>query len=134
MNVVAFVGASGSGKTTAIATLIRHFVDEGKTVGAIKHTHHDLNEENRGDTAEFRRAGAKPVIFAQDNEAVVFSDAAPRRLRFDDPQHLLREFATDIVIIEGFKSVDAWPRVELSSERYRTTEELLAILDRIWRP
>lgn len=134
MNVVGFVGASNSGKTTAIAALIRHFVDHGKSVGAIKHTHHPLNDENRGDTATFRVAGANPVILASEHDAVMFANAQPRHIHFDDPQDLLREFATDIVLIEGFKSVLAWPRIELSSDRRRTTAELIAILDRIWRP
>lgn len=135
MNVVAFAGLSGSGKTTAIAALVEHFVARGKRVGVIKHTHHPINERHRGDTAEFRRAGAEPVILAGDGEAVLFANAGTRRLHYDEPQQLLVQFESeDIVFIEGFKSVRAWPRIELTSEQRRTTQELLAILDRIWRP
>ncbi len=133
MKVVAFAGDSGSGKTTAIAALIRHFVSAGQSVGAIKHTHHPINEEDRGDTATFRRAGAEPVILASAGEAVLFSGEARQRITFNDPRGLLRHFDTDIVLIEGFKTLDAWPRVELDSQHRRTTQELLAILDRIWR-
>src|SRR5215212_9393425 len=64
MHVAAFIGASRSGKTTLIAELIGRYVAAGLRVGAIKHTHHALNEENRGDTALFRAAGAEPVILA----------------------------------------------------------------------
>ena len=134
MKIVAFTGESGTGKTTAIRQLIEHFVRAGKRVGAIKHTHHELNEENRGDTASFRFAGANPVILAGDREAVVFSDKAPRRIRYDDARDLLDEFATDIVLIEGFKSLTIWPRIELSKVKHQSTQELLAIVDRIWRP
>ena len=134
MNVVAFVGESGSGKTTAIADLIRHFVDEGQSVGVIKHTHHTINDDNRGDTAEFRRCGADPVILAGDHEAVVFERGRTRRIRYERAEDLLTHLNTEIVFVEGFKSVDVWPRIELNSLERRSTAELLSILDRIWRP
>ena len=133
MKVAAFIGHSRSGKTTAIVSLIRHFVVEGKRVGAIKHTHHALNEEDRGNTAAFRRAGAEPVILANDNDAVVFTGATTRRIHFDSPSELLDHLGTEIVFVEGFKSIAAWPRVELSNERFLSLTDLLAILDRIWR-
>ena len=134
MNVVAFVGESGSGKTTAIAALIRHFTGSGHRVGAIKHTHHPINDEDRGDTAEFRRCGADPVILAGDGEAVLFTGSSRRRAKFTNARELLTQFDTDIVFIEGFKSVDAWPRVELNRNERRSQADLIAILDRIWRP
>ncbi len=133
MKVVAFIGRSGSGKTPAITSLIRHFVAEGKRVGAIKHTHHPLNEEDRGNTAAFRRAGAEPVILANDNEAVVFSGSTTRRIRFDDPDELLDVLGAEIVFVEGFRTIGSWPRIELSPERHFSVTELLAIVDRIWR-
>lgn len=134
MRVAAFTGHSGSGKTTAIATLIAHFVAAGKSVGAIKHTHHPVNDEDRGNTATFRRAGAEPVILAGDGEAVLFAGQSRTRLTFRDPRELLAHLsANDIVLVEGFKTLDVWPRVELESNRHHTTDELLAILDRIWR-
>ncbi len=134
MKVAAFIGRSGAGKTTALVTLIQHFVWRGQTVGAIKHTHHALNEEDRGDTARLRRAGADPVLFAGNSgEAVVFSSAGTHRLRFDEPGDLLQQFETDIVFVEGFKAYEGWPRIELREEERRTPAELLAILDRIWR-
>lgn len=134
MRVAAFAGDSGSGKTTAIVALIARSVAEGQSAGAIKHTHHAINEEDRGDTAKFRAAGARPVILAGTGEAVIFDGTARRRITFDDPRELLDHFKTDVVFIEGFKSVDTWPRVELSSERRLSIGELSAILDRIWRP
>lgn len=112
MFVAAIIGPSGSGKTTLIQELIRTFVAEGRTVGAIKHTHHRLNEERRGDTQRFADAGADPVVFAGDGEAVVFERDGTRRIRFDSPRDLLAQFATDIVIVEGFKQYDGWPRID----------------------
>lgn len=124
MRVAALVGTSGSGKTTLIVALIRHFVTHGERVAAIKHTHHALNYERRGDTAEFEAAGAKPIILAGDREAIMFPD---RRIRFDSPEELLAFCDADIVLIEGFKNFDGWPRISPLD-----VEDALAILDRIW--
>ena len=104
-------GPSGSGKTTRLVELIRSAAAEGRSVGAIKHTHHPLNEENRGDTARFLAAGARPVILAGDGEAVIFDGATARRLVYAEAADLLAHFATDVVVIEGFKSFDRiWRR------------------------
>lgn len=131
-HVAAFTGFSGSGKTTLIVALIRKFVDRGATVGAIKHTHHPLNEENRGDTAKFRAAGAAPVILANEPGAVVFSESGTSRVSYAAPTDLLMHCPTDIVLVEGFKSFKEWPVIHVDRERRPTVEEALAILDRIW--
>jgi molybdopterin-guanine dinucleotide biosynthesis protein MobB len=133
MLVAAFVGPSSSGKTTLIRELIAFFVAEGRTVGAIKHTHHALNDERRGDTATFADAGAEPVIFAGDGEAVLFRGHRVERFPFRSPHDLLARFETDIVFIEGFKSGGNWPRIELDHNKHIGTQEALAILDTIWR-
>lgn len=132
--VAAFIGHSGAGKTTLIAALIRHFVEQGETVAAIKHTHHPLNEENRGDTAKFRAAGAEPVIMAGDREGVVFHSGGTRRIAFEHPPELLDELPATVVLVEGFKSFSGWPTVSVDDQHRLTLEEALAILDRIWAP
>ena|ERR1044071_796056 len=132
MNVAAITGFSGAGKTTLIVALIRRFVAEGKRVGAIKHTHHVLNEEHRGDTGKFLDAGAEPVVFAGKGEAVVFRHNGAARVQFTDERELLQLFDGDVVLVEGFKSSEAWPKVELGEQRMDVTEAA-AILDRIWR-
>ena len=134
MKVAAITGFSGAGKTTLIVALIRRFLAAGARVGAIKHTHHVLNEEHRGDTGAFLDAGAEPVVFAGRGEAVVFRHSGIMRVRFDDERELLQQFGDDdVVLVEGFKSSEAWPRVELSRERRMSEDEAAAILDRIWR-
>lgn len=106
MRVEAFAGFSGSGKTTAICDRIRTAVANGERSGAIKHTHHALNDEDRGDTARFREAGADPVILAGDQEAVVFRGSRVDHIMFHDPRDLLAQFDVDVVFVEGFKSYD----------------------------
>ena len=134
MKIAAITGFSGAGKTTLIVALIRRFVAAGERVGTIKHTHHVLNEEHRGDTGKFLDAGAEPVVFAGKGEAVVFRHNGTARVPYGDERELLQFFGDgDIVLVEGFKSSDAWPKVELSSERRLDAEEAAAILDRIWR-
>jgi molybdopterin-guanine dinucleotide biosynthesis protein B len=149
----AIVGLSGSGKTTLIESLIRVYVSRGLRVAAIKHTHHPVNDRdydpNKGDTARFLRAGARPVILAGDGEAVVFPEG--ERVRYDSPRDLIKESgwrvaggwgeaheppATShqplIVLIEGFKHFEGWPRIELVRGEWQSADEVAATLDRIW--
>jgi molybdopterin-guanine dinucleotide biosynthesis protein MobB len=133
VKVAAITGYSGAGKTTLISALIRRYIGQGLRVGAIKHTHHPLNEENRGDTARFRAAGAEPVILAGAGEAVIFLAVGTMRVTFETPRDLLLHFDTDVVLVEGFKELGEWPQVQISSDARPTVEELAANLDRIWR-
>ena len=129
MKILAFSGPSGSGKTTAIETLIRHLVAEGRSVGAIKHTHHPVNTDRRGDTLRFQKAGADPVILAGDGRAAVFvSGAADATLiDFDSPDDLAARFRTDVLLIEGFKDVDAWPVVPLEVGHWLAAADLVRL-------
>jgi molybdopterin-guanine dinucleotide biosynthesis protein B len=103
VEVVHIAGASGTGKTTRLVELIRSAVAEGRSVGAIKHTHHPLNDENRGDTARFLAAGAKPVILAGNGEAVMFDGTSTRRVAYSEQADLLALLTNDLVVVEGFK-------------------------------
>jgi molybdopterin-guanine dinucleotide biosynthesis protein B len=135
MNVAALIGSSGAGKSTLITSLITRYVREGKRVGAIKRTHHPLNEENRGDTTKFRAAGADPVILAGMHEAVLFRNEGTTRVRYERPRDLLAQFGGhDIVLVEGFKETDDWPVVTIAADARPTVDELAANLDRIWNP
>jgi molybdopterin-guanine dinucleotide biosynthesis protein B len=133
MRVAAITGYSGAGKTTLLTQLIARYVGEGLRVGAIKHTHHHLNEENRGDTARMRAAGADPVILAGPGEAVIFQESGTTRVRYERPHDLLAHFAHDVVLVEGFKELGEWPKVSIQAEARPSVGELADQLDRIWR-
>jgi molybdopterin-guanine dinucleotide biosynthesis protein B len=133
MRIAAFVGTSGAGKTALLVALIRHFVTAGESVGAIKHTHHPLNDERRGDTAKFADAGADPVILAGDGQAILFSADSARHISYRIPSDLLDYFTTDIVLIEGFKTFGGWPKIEVDGSRPPSPSEAVAILEQIWR-
>lgn len=135
VNVAAITGHSGAGKTTLITALIRRYVAAGIRVGAIKHTHHPLNEEHRGDTGRFHDAGAHPVILAGDGEAIVFREIGTSRVRFQEPDDLLAHCdECEIVLVEGFKELGSWPRIRIDAQGRPTIDELAANLDRIWLP
>lgn len=133
VKVAAITGFSGAGKTTLITQLIARYVAEGLRVGAIKHTHHHLNEENRGDTARMRAAGAEPVILAGPGQAVIFRAGGTTRVRYERPRDLLQHFDHDVVLVEGFKELGDWPKVSISDDARPSVDELAANLDRIWR-
>jgi molybdopterin-guanine dinucleotide biosynthesis protein B len=134
MNVAALTGSSGAGKTTLLVQLIERFVAEGKTVGAIKHTHHPLNDENRGDTALFLAAGAEPVILARSTEGVIFRRDGISRVAYHTPDELLTHLDNDVVLVEGYRKYGPWPQIEITAKARPTVEELATELDRIWRP
>ncbi|HEY0143159.1 MAG TPA: molybdopterin-guanine dinucleotide biosynthesis protein B [Thermoanaerobaculia bacterium] len=118
MRVVAITGFSGSGKTTLILRVIERSVAAGQRVGCIKHTHHPLNEEDRGDTGRMRKAGAERVILANSGQAVIFEAAGTRRVTYGEPRELLAHFAaTDLVLIEGWKGYDGWPNYSVDEAR-----------------
>jgi len=124
VRTLAITGWSDSGKTTLIVELIEHFVARGERVAAIKHTHHEVNDRDEGDTARFRAAGASPVILAGDG-------VASGGITFGDPRELLAHAGdADVLLIEGFKSYDGWPRIDAAAG----LAEALAILDRIAGP
>jgi molybdopterin-guanine dinucleotide biosynthesis adapter protein len=108
---VGIVGFSGSGKTTLAVRLVRRLVDEKMRVAAIKHTHHALNGDRRGDSALLAEAGADPVLLCRSGEAVEFSGDGVRRITYQDVEGLRGGLRADVVIIEGFKGSGAWPRI-----------------------
>ena len=134
MRIAALTGFSGAGKTTLLVELIRRYVAEGHRVAAIKHTHHKLNDERRGDTERFVEAGADPVVFADPERAVIFRRGGekPEWRTYRKPEELVPD--ADIVLVEGFKQHGPWPQVSIDPEHRPTVDELAAILDRIWRP
>ena len=96
-------------------------------MAAIKHTHHPMNTEHKGDTGKFEDAGAVPVILAGDGEAVVFTPQGTSHIAYRSPGDLLASIQADFVFVEGFKGYDGWPRFDVSA--INTTAEAIALLD-----
>ena len=99
----------------------------GRTVAAIKHTHHPLNFERKGNTGAFETAGAAPVILAGNGEAVLFATSSESLISFGSPSDLLEHIDADFVLVEGFKGYEGWPRFDAS--QIRSVEEAIAIVE-----
>src|SRR3954464_4044063 len=112
MRVVGIVGRQGSGKTTLIEKLIPAIKARGLCVSTIKHTHHhrvELDVPGK-DSHRHRLAGASEGIVAPDSGwARIAARATPAPLA-----DLLAELrAVDLVLVEGFKQLEALRRVEV---------------------
>ena len=108
---VAFVGWSGSGKTTLLCALLAPLREHFPRIAVVKHSHHDGPFREGGDTAAFLHAGADTVIFAAQSQYRDASNLAAPPRSFDRAEEIVEAIEADLVVIEGFKDVSAWPRV-----------------------
>jgi molybdopterin-guanine dinucleotide biosynthesis protein B len=104
--LVAVVGSSESGKTTAIEALITGLTKQGYTVASTKRIpepEFTIDTEGK-DTWRHAKAGANTVLSVAPNELAVIK-------KVDTKNYTLEQFVaelpdeTDIIIIEGFKSL-----------------------------
>lgn len=109
--LVAFVGGHDSGKTTLLLDLVPRLRERGLSVGAVKHTSRDLEDDVPGKDSQ--RLGASGA----DVWALVTPERATVRRRVEGsglPDLLRRDFADcDLVLIEGFKSLPL-PKIEVT--------------------
>ena len=107
--VIAAIGTSGSGKTTTIEYLISRFSDEGYSVGAIKHIHHQgfaIDKEGTN-TWRYAQAGSKVVVAISPQEIDIIKKTERELKDLDQILALLRKERLDIVFIEGFHNLIA---------------------------
>jgi molybdopterin-guanine dinucleotide biosynthesis protein MobB len=103
------VGSHDAGKTTLIEKLVPALRSRGLSVGAVKHTPHDVADDTPGkDSARLSAAGANPAGFLRPSCTT---------LRSGGPEpsagELRREFfGCDIVLVEGFQEMPM-PRIEV---------------------
>ena len=129
MKIIAFVGASESGKTRLIARLVPELKRRGLTVAVVKHCGHgfDLGGPDK-DSSKFLVAGADGVALAGADRTAVVRPLGPR----DGLGALARkEFAgIDVVLVEGGKSDPALRKIEVLrpglSDGLRTPPDELA--------
>jgi molybdopterin-guanine dinucleotide biosynthesis protein MobB len=109
--LIAFVGGHDSGKTTLLIDLVVRLRARGFSVGAVKHTSRELEDDAPGKDSQ--RLGASGA----DVWALVTPERATVRRRVDGsavPDLVRRDFADcDLVLIEGFKSLPL-PKVEVT--------------------
>jgi len=133
MNVVAFAGYSGSGKTSLVESLIPVLKLRGLRVSVVKHAHHKFDIDHPGkDTHRHRQAGAFEVVVASSNRLALMRE-------FEQPatltvHHLIAELyeGVDWVLVEGFKNsdllkVEVWRAESGKPVRYPDDDFVVAI-------
>ena len=107
---VSFVGGHDSGKTSVIVELVPRLAARGLTVGTLKHTTRDVEDDTAGKDSQ-RHAAAGAAVGA----LVTPRRTTARRFGDEEPLEavLKREFADcDLVLVEGYKSLPI-PRIEV---------------------
>lgn len=108
--IIAVLGYKGRGKSRIIEILVEHFVNRKFKVGVIKHSHHQLQVEDKvgSDTWRFKNAGAHMVcgiwnggVFFQ--AEMLDSEKSNLKQVLEDILYLARNL--DLVFIEGFKKL-----------------------------
>jgi molybdopterin-guanine dinucleotide biosynthesis protein B len=137
--LLAFVGTSNSGKTTAAECVISGLTRKGLRVGSIKHIHHpDFTIDTEGtDTWRHARAGSKAVAAVSKTEiAVILKDDPEKAL--DSVLEFMAKMELDIIVVEGlhsslgrrpgvFKIVTAHDAEDLRQRLRDTVPPILAI-------
>jgi molybdopterin molybdotransferase len=102
--VIGVTGASGSGKTAAIAGLIRRLTARRLHVAAVKHAAHGFDiDRPASDSARMMQAGAVRVVLAGPTEtALRIAGEVPFPSVLRAAAGAAGEPAPDIVLVEGF--------------------------------
>src|SRR5581483_5015484 len=105
-------GWSGSGKTTLITKVIPLLVGSGVRIATVKHAHESLEVDQPGkDSFLHRKAGASEVIVASPRRWVQIHELGDRP-EATLPELLRRVSACDLILVEGFKSLQH-PKMEV---------------------
>lgn len=102
--LIAAIGVSGSGKTTALEYLISKLTGEGFKVGAIKHIHRDnfTIDKEGSNTWRFTKAGSKVTVAISPEEIATIEKTNFALSDLDRVISELERKHLDIVFIEGF--------------------------------
>jgi len=103
MITLGIAGYSGSGKTTLVINLIPALKARGLRVSTIKHTHHNVALDRRGDaTRRLSDAGAAEVLVAGAQRWALLQEL--RGTPEPDVKALAQRMSdVDLVLVEGFK-------------------------------
>lgn len=107
--IISIAGKSNAGKTTFVVKLITELTQRGYRIGSVKHTHHDINLDQKGkDSWRHKQAGAKTTLLVTDQHiAMVKDDPRPD---IEKMQSYLSDM--DLILAEGFKR-QPLPKIEI---------------------
>jgi molybdopterin molybdotransferase len=116
--VIGVTGASGGGKTSAIAGLIRRLAARGLRVAAVKHAAHGFEIDRPGsDSARMMDAGAVRVVLAGPSEtAVRIEGEVPFAAVIRGAAGAPGDPAPDVVLVEGF-GAGGYPIVQIGAPK-----------------
>jgi len=104
--LVAVVGSSNSGKTTAIEAIIKGLTKKGYKVASAKRIpepEFTIDTEGK-DTWRHAKAGASTVLSVAPNELTTINKRETKTITLEQlVSHVLED--TDIIVIEGFKAL-----------------------------
>jgi molybdopterin-guanine dinucleotide biosynthesis protein B len=107
--IISIAGQSNAGKTTFVVKLIAELTRRGYRIGSAKHTHHDIDLDQKGkDSWRHKQAGALATLLVTDQRiAMVKDDDRPdiERMGFYLPD-------VDLILAEGFKR-QPLPKIEI---------------------
>ena len=103
MITLGIAGFSGSGKTTLVIRLIPELMARGLRVSTVKHTHHSVVLDRKGNASRrLRRAGASEVLIAGNKRWALLHEL--QGALEPDVEELVRHMTpVDLVLVEGFK-------------------------------
>lgn len=127
--IVAVVGSSNSGKTTAVEAIIKGLTEKGYTVASAKRipeSEFTIDTEGK-DTWRHAKAGSSNVLSVAPNELTSIKKVDTTKYSLEE---LVAEISeeTDIIIIEGFKSLVGEdmniPKIVATKTNYEISEAL----------
>jgi molybdopterin-guanine dinucleotide biosynthesis protein B len=129
--IVAVVGSSNSGKTTAVEALIKGLTKRGYTVVSVKHIPDpEFTIDTKGkDTWRYAKAGASSVLSVAPKELTVIK-------KVDTTEYGLEQIAAetpdevDVIILEGFKGLVKQDTTIPKIVATKTDEEISEALER----
>ena len=111
VKAVAFLGRSGTGKTTLIEKVLPELVSRGYRVGAIKHDAHRFDIDHPGkDSHRLTAAGAAAMVITSSEKLALVKKHA----KSPSAEELLDIYFRDmdLVLVEGFQK-SGLPKIEL---------------------
>ena len=128
--IVAVVGSSNSGKTTAVEALIKGLSKRGYTVASAKHIpdpEFTIDTEGK-DTWRHIKAGASAVLSVAPNELTTIKKVGTTEYSLEQ---VIAEFPeVDIIILEGFKGLIGQNAGIPKLVTAKTVNEITAALER----
>lgn len=98
--LIAIKGEKNSGKTSFIEKMLEKLKDFKIIV--IKSSGHEKIDEEGKDTYRYRKAGAEASIIVAKEETAIFIN----NVSIEEAIKLARKFSPDLIIVEGYKSIE----------------------------